>query len=88
MSEKVKIDSTALEQLLEVRDSGETNMFDFNAVQRIAYEHDFFELVTWMEEHCDEYGRLIMYGAAEEDEEAEETENDNDDEGGNEDEPF
>lgn len=63
MSDKVKIDPVALEQLLEIRDSGETNMFDFNTVQRLAYEQDFYELVNWMEEHKNEYGRLIMYGA-------------------------
>ena len=33
MSNKVKIDPVALDQLLEIRDSGETNMFDFNTVQ-------------------------------------------------------
>ena len=32
-------------------------------------ESDFYELVTWMEEHKDEYGALIMYGADEETEE-------------------
>lgn len=63
MSDKVKIDQEALEQLLEIRDSGATNMFDFNTVQRLAYEQDFYELVTWMDEHKNEYGRLIMYGA-------------------------
>ena len=63
MSDKVKIDKVALEQLLEIRDSGATNMFDFNTVQRLAYEQDFYELVNWMEEHKNEYGRLIMYGA-------------------------
>ena len=63
MSDKVKIDQEALEQLLEIRDSGATNMFDFNTVQRLAYEQDFYELVTWMDEHRNEYGRLIMYGA-------------------------
>ena len=68
MAGKVKINETALEQLLSIRDSGETNMFAFNTVQRIAYENGFFELVTWMEEHKDEYGALIMYGAEDEEE--------------------
>lgn len=63
MSNKVKIDQIALEQLLEIRDSGATNMFDFNMVQRLAYEQDFYELVSWMDEHKNEYGKLIMYGA-------------------------
>ena len=63
MNGKVKIDDVALEQLLMIRDSGATNMFDFHTVQRLAYENDLFELVTWMEEHKSEYGALIMYGA-------------------------
>lgn len=66
MSNKVKIDPVALDQLLEIRDSGETNMFDFNTVQRIAYDSGSYELVNWMEEHRNEYGSLIMYGAADE----------------------
>ena len=68
MASKVKIDKTALEQLLEIRDTGLTNMFDFNTVQRLAYEMDFYELVNWMEEHKNEYGALIMYGAADDEE--------------------
>lgn len=68
MAGKVKIGQTALSQLLMIRDLGETNMFAFNTVQRIAYENDFYELVTWMEEHKDEYGALTMYGAADEEE--------------------
>lgn len=68
MAGKVKIDSKALEQLLEIRDSGETNMFAFNTVQRLAYERDFYELVNWMEENKNDYPALIMYGAEDEDE--------------------
>ena len=67
MSDKVKIDQVALEQLLEIRDSGATNMFDFNTVQRLAYEQDFYELVNWMEEHKNEYAKLILYGAESDD---------------------
>lgn len=78
MNGKVKINKTALEQLLSIRDSGVTNMFDFNAVQRIAYEDGSYELVTWMEEHRNEYGRLIIYGA--EDEEAESNDEEEEDE--------
>lgn len=63
MKGKVKIDKTSLEQLLEIRSTGLTNMFDFHAVQRLAYEMGSYELVTWMEEHKNEYGAFIMYGA-------------------------
>ncbi|MBE6001894.1 MAG: DUF5049 domain-containing protein [Sarcina sp.] len=39
MPERVK------EQILEIRATGETNMFDLPVVQRMAYERDFFEQV-------------------------------------------
>ena len=45
MPERVK------EQILEIRATGETNMFDLPVVQRMAYERDYFELVIFLEEH-------------------------------------
>ena len=39
------------EQILAIRDSGLTNMFDVNTVQRLAYERDYYELVLWLEDH-------------------------------------
>ena len=59
MTEKVK------EQILAIRDTDITNMFDIPTVQRLAYEHDFFELVTYLEEHRKEYVRFILTGEAE-----------------------
>ena len=56
MDEKIK------EQILEIRDSGLTNMFDTNMVQRLAYERDFYELVIFIEEHKPEYVHFIMHG--------------------------
>ena len=56
MDERVK------EQILAVRDTGLTNMFDLNAVQRIAYEMDFFELVNFIEESKAAYVRFILTG--------------------------
>ena len=80
MNGKVKMDKTAWEQFLSIRDSGATNMFDFNMVQRLAYEQDYYELVNWMEEHRNEYSNLIFYGAEvdTEDEESNEEEVDED----------
>ena len=43
------MNETVKEQILAVRETGLTNMFDLNAVQRIAYDMDFFELVTFIE---------------------------------------
>jgi hypothetical protein len=56
---------TIKEQILEIRDTGLTNMFDVNTVQRLAYERDFYELVTWLEEHRKEYVRFILTGKEE-----------------------
>ncbi len=50
------------EQILAIRDTGRTNMFDVNMVQRLAFERDFYELVCWLEDHKKEYLRFIMYG--------------------------
>lgn len=59
MTDKVK------EQILTVRDTGLTNMFDLRTVQRIAYEMDFYELVTFIEEEKAAYVRFILTGETE-----------------------
>ena len=46
---------TIKEQILAIRDTGLTNMFDLPMVQRLAYDRDFFELVTFIEENRKEY---------------------------------
>jgi len=56
------MDSKVKEQILAVREIGLTNMFDTLAVQRIAHERDFFELVIFLEKHKDEYARFILTG--------------------------
>ena len=53
---------TIRNQILVIRDTGRENMFNVPAIQRIAYEMDFFELVIFLEEHRDEYIRFILYG--------------------------
>lgn len=50
------------EQILAVRDSGETNMFDTKMVQWIANRDNYFELVIFIEEHKSEYLHFIMTG--------------------------
>ena len=37
--------NTIREQILDIRDTGLTNMLDIMMVQRLAYEHGFYELV-------------------------------------------
>ena len=52
------------EQILAIRETGITNMFDLPVVQRLAYERDFFDLVVYLEEHPKEYVRFILTGEA------------------------
>lgn len=56
MSDKIK------EQILAVRKTGRTNMFDISMVQYIANEMRFYELVIFLEEHRNEYVRFILTG--------------------------
>lgn len=54
------------EQILKVRSTCETNMFDVNAVMRIAYDNDWYELVAWLSDQANhkEYCRFIFTGEA------------------------
>ena len=56
MTDKVR------EQILAVRATGRTNMFDTNAVQVIADEMRFYDLVVFIEEHRDKYAHFILTG--------------------------
>lgn len=56
MNDKIK------EQILTIRDTGLTNMFDVNTVQRIAYEMDFHEFVDFLEIDRKAYVDFIIYG--------------------------
>lgn len=64
MSEKSLITDTLREQILAVRDTGRTNMFAVNEVQRIADELEFFELVSFLtdEKNKKAYCKFILYG--------------------------
>ena len=56
MSEKIK------NQILTIRKTGCTNMFDIPMVQYIASEMQFYELVVYLEEHRSEYVHFILTG--------------------------
>ncbi len=56
------MNETIKKQILAIRDTGLTNMFDVNTVQWLANERDFYELVVFLEEHRKEYVRFILYG--------------------------
>lgn len=60
MNEKIK------EQILAIRDSGVTNMFDVNRVQYEAYKRGFYELVAYIIDHKAEYCRFILTGKTQE----------------------
>ena len=53
------------EQILAIRDSGETNMFDSRTVQYLANQRNFYELVCFIEDHRKEYANFILYGDGE-----------------------
>ena len=56
MTDKVR------EQIMKIRESGRSNMLDIHAVQRLAYESEFYDLVMYIEEHRREYWNFIMTG--------------------------
>jgi hypothetical protein len=56
------MDGKVREQILAIRDTGLTNMFDIHAVQRLAFDRDYFELVLFLEDHPKEYARFILRG--------------------------
>ena len=58
MTDKVR------KQILAIRDTGLTNMFDVVAVQRIANDMCFYEPVVYLEENRKEYAHFILTGEA------------------------
>ena len=56
------LSGTVKEQILALRDTGLTNMFDKVAVQRLALERGYHELVTFIEADCKAYVTFIMTG--------------------------
>nr|DAQ42280.1 MAG TPA: protein of unknown function (DUF5049) [Caudoviricetes sp.] len=56
MNEKV------VSQIMDIRNSGQVNMFDVPSVQRMAFEMGFYELVCFIEEDRAAYVRFILTG--------------------------
>ncbi|MCH3999950.1 MAG: DUF5049 domain-containing protein [Lachnospiraceae bacterium] len=54
---------TVRDQILAIRDSGETNMFDVPMVQQIANRKGYYELVLFLIDHRKEYANFIMKGS-------------------------
>ena len=56
------MNETVFSQIMDIRDSGRVNMFDIPAVQRMAFEMGFYELVSFIEEDRAAYVRFILTG--------------------------
>ena len=56
------MDKKIKEQILTIRSTGLANMFDITAVQQLAHEMDFYELVVYLEENRKEYAHFILTG--------------------------
>jgi len=56
------MDTRVREQILVIRETGLTNMFDIQTVQRLAFEMEFWELVIFLEENKDAYVQFILTG--------------------------
>ena len=56
------MNETVFTQIMDIRDSGRVNMFDIPAVQRMAFEMGFYELVCFIEEDRAAYVRFILTG--------------------------
>lgn len=65
MNEKVR------EQILAIRDTGLTNMFDVQMVQKLALDRGYYDLVNYLElvrilkDTREEYVNFILTGKAE-----------------------
>lgn len=58
----IKVSKKVYEGLEFVRESGLTNMFDYHAVQHIAFDNNYYETVDWMENNKTEYAKGIFEG--------------------------
>ena len=53
------------EQILAIRDTGETNMFDVRKVQEIALREGYNELLVYLADNVGAYSRFILTGKEE-----------------------
>lgn len=50
------------EQIIAIRDSGTTNMFDTRNVRELAYMQNYDELVVFIDNHKSNYLNFILTG--------------------------
>lgn len=53
---------TIREQIIAIRETGLTNMFDIREVKRLAKERKFFELIDYIDDYQDRYIAFIFEG--------------------------
>lgn len=58
----VKVQDDIIRQIIKVKDTGLTNMFDTNSVQRIAYKMGLYELVMFIEDDKKAYINIVING--------------------------
>ena len=59
MTDKIK------QQILAIRDTGETNMLDVGKVQEIALREGYDELLIYLADKVEAYSRFILTGKEE-----------------------
>lgn len=59
------MDKKVRKQILSIRDTGLTNMFEIQMVQRLAFDSGYYELVTFLEDFREEYIQFILHGDGE-----------------------
>ena len=57
-SNAVLVPQTIYNEITTIRDSGKTNMFEIHAVMRIAFNLNYYNLVTWLNEP---FNNIIYY---------------------------
>ncbi len=56
------IDDTIFTQIMDIRDSGITNMFDAKAVFELAVAKDYYELADFIFSYTPHYSNFILTG--------------------------
>ena len=59
---KKSVRETIRDQIIAIRDSGETNMFDSSTVQSIAKREGYLELEWYIKKHRVSYLNFILTG--------------------------
>lgn len=56
------MEATVRDQIMEIRRTGKANMLDTPAVQRLAYDMGYYELVMYIEAFPAKYVNFIISG--------------------------